>query len=164
MGLSGIVPAGIYKGCTVQPTPTAGAVETAECAPPAGQTSFYPDKLELSTYTNTAALIKAYNDARAAAGVGKDFGRCDRTSWGGEGAWVHPGVPAKPGGRRFCYFDGNNAVMVWAHEKLGQPTHVNFLGIAREGGTDHSRLYSWWNFWIHLMGKCLQEGCTASAN
>ena len=54
--------------------------------------------------------------------------------------------------------------MVWAHEKLGQPTHVDFLGIASEGGSDHARLYSWWNFWIHLMGKCLQEGCTASAN
>ena len=53
--------------------------------------------------------------------------------------------------------------MVWAHEKLGQPTHVDFLGIASEGGSDHARLYSWWNFWIHLMGKCLQEGCTASA-
>jgi hypothetical protein len=163
VGLSGIVPAGIFKGCTVQPTPNAGAAQTAECTPPAGQTSFYPDKIELSTYTSTPALLKAYNDARSAAGVGKDFGRCDRTSWGGEGAWVHPGVPAKPGGRRFCYFDGNNAVMVWAHEKLGQPTHVDFLGVAREGGTDHSRLYSWWNFWIHLMGKCLQEGCTASA-
>ena len=72
-----------------------------------------------------------------------------------------PASPAKPGGRRFCYFDGNFAVMVWAHEKLGQPTHVDFLGIAREGGSDHARLYSWWNFWIHLMGKCLQEGCTA---
>jgi len=93
--------------------------------------------------------------------VGTDFGRCDHTSWGGEGLWVHPSVPPKPGGRRFCYFDGNVAVMVWAHERLGQASHVDFLGIAREGGSDHARLYSWWNFWIHLMGKCLDEGCTA---
>ena len=126
--------------------------------------SFYPDHL---------AALDLHEHPRAAQGlqrpdgrcrsVGMNFGRCDRTSWGGEGPWVHPGSPPKPGGRRFCYFDGNNAVMVWAHEKLGQPSHVDFLGIAREGGSDHSRLYSWWNFWIHLMGKCLQEGCTASA-
>jgi predicted Ser/Thr protein kinase len=163
VGLKGIVPAGIFSSCTVQAQPTAGAVETADCVPPSNAQSFYPDHLQLSTYSNTAALLKAYNAQRAAAGVGQNFGRCDRTTWGGEGKWVHPGVPPKPGGRRFCYFDGNFAVMVWAHEKLGQPTHVDFLGIAREGGTDHSRLYSWWNFWIHLMGKCLQEGCTASA-
>jgi predicted Ser/Thr protein kinase len=163
VGLVGIVPHGIFQSCTAQATPDAGAVETADCVPPANSTSFYPDHLQLSTYLSSAALLRAYNAKRAAAGVGTNFGRCDRTSWGGEGPWVHPSTPPKPGGRRFCYFDGNNAVMVWAHEKLGQPTHVDFLGIAKEGGSDHARLFSWWNFWIHLMGKCLQEGCTASA-
>jgi hypothetical protein len=163
VGIAGIVPNGIFKTCTIQATAQAGAVQTADCVPPANSQTFYPDHLQLSTYTSTAALLKAYNAQRADAGAGMNFGRCDRTSWGGEGPWVHPGSPPKPGGRRFCYFDGNNAVMVWAHEKLGQASHVDFLGIAREGGSDHSRLYSWWNFWIHLMGKCLQEGCTASA-
>ena len=163
VGLANIVPAGIFKNCAILPTPEPGAVQTADCTPPASSSTFYPDHLSLSTFTNTTALLKAYNAMRDAAGVGTNFGRCDRTSWGGEGAWVHPGVPPKPGGRRFCYFDGNNAVMVWAHEKLGQPSHVDFLGVAKEGGSDHSRLYSWWNFWIHLMGKCLDEGCTASA-
>ena len=154
---------GSSRAARSRPRRKAGAVQTAECVPPANSQSFYPDHLQLSTYTSTPALLKAYNAQRADAGAGMNFGRCDRTSWGGEGPWVHPGSPPKPGGRRFCYFDGNNAVMVWAHEKLGQASHVDFLGIAREGGSDHSRLYSWWNFWIHLMGKCLQEGCTASA-
>jgi serine/threonine-protein kinase len=163
VGLAGVVPAGVFKSCTVQSQPDAGAVQTANCVPPSGSTAFYPDHLQLSTYSSTAALLRAYNAKRVAAGVGTNYGRCDRTAWGGEGAWVHPSIPPKPGGRRFCYFDGNFAVMVWAHEKLGQPSHIDFLGVAREGGSDHARLFSWWNFWIHLTGKCLQEGCTASA-
>ena len=121
VGLKGIVPAGIFNGCTVEAEPTAGAAQTANCVPPSNAQSFYPDQLQLSTYASTAALLKAYDAQRKDAGVGTNFGRCDRTSWGGEGKWVHPGAPPKPGGRRFCYFDGNFAVMVWAHEKLGQP-------------------------------------------
>jgi hypothetical protein len=37
-----------------------------------------------------------------------------RLLWGGERAWLHG--PDKPGGRVFCYFDGNDAVIVWTHE------------------------------------------------
>jgi hypothetical protein len=49
--------------------------------------------------------------------------------------WEHG--PGKPGGRVFCYFDGDDAVIVWTHERLGQPTHRDMLAIAREGGSDH---------------------------
>jgi len=77
----------------------------------------------------------------------------DGTSWGGSGPWVHPGTPPKPGGERFCYFDGDEAVIVWTHKKLGQPTHRDMLAIAREGGTDHAGLFTWWRFWHHRIGK-----------
>jgi hypothetical protein len=43
--------------------------------------------------------------------------------------------------------------MVWTHQKLGQPNHRDMLAIAREGGTDHAGLFSWWRFWHHRIGK-----------
>ena len=168
VGLSGIVPKGIFAGCTLRPTPIAGAVQTADCAPSAGTQVFYPAHLELSTFATTAALEQAYDTARKAADVRKTFGRCDGTNWLGEGNWFHapeaPGHPGKPGGRRFCYFDGDTAVLVWSHERLAQPNHVDLLGTAREGGSDHTDLFSWWRFWTHRVGKCLLVGCTASAS
>jgi serine/threonine protein kinase len=168
VGLAGIVPKPILRGCTVAVRPKPGAVQTAECVPPVtGQVSSYPDHLELSTFANGNALVKAYNAARKHANLGANFGRCDGAAWTGEGRWLHtpavPGQPGKPGGRRFCYFDGNVAVMVWMHEKFGQPTHVDFLGIARENGSDHAGLFNWWRFWTHRIGLCELPDCTASA-
>ena len=78
-------------------------------------------------------------------------GKCNAFSWGGERQWLHG--PDKPGGRVFCYFDGNDAVAVWTHQRLGQPTHRDVLMIAREGGSDHAGLTSWWRPWHHLIGK-----------
>ena len=52
-------------------------------------------------------------------------------------------------------FDGTDAVIVWTHRKLGQPTHTDLLGIAREGGSDHPGLFGWWRFWHHRLGKVL---------
>jgi serine/threonine-protein kinase len=167
VGLAALIPKPVYGGCKLRAKPIAGAVQTAECVPPAGAGQhFYPDHLELSTFATDAALRRAYAAESKAADVGSDFGRCDGSSWLGEGPWYHApetaGRPGKPGGRRLCYFDGNVAVVVWTHEKFGQATHVNFLGIARKGGSDHPDLYNWWRFWTHRLGKCLQEGCTAS--
>ena len=59
----------------------------------------------------------------------------------------------KEGRRVFCYFDGNDAVIVWTHERLGQPTHRDVLVIAREGGSDHPALTRWWRPWHHEIGK-----------
>jgi hypothetical protein len=56
----------------------------------------------------------------------RERGKCNSFSWGGEGPWAHG--PGKPGGRRLCYFDGNDAVIVWTRERLGQANH-------RETGT-----------------------------
>jgi serine/threonine-protein kinase len=167
VGLAALIPKPVYSGCTLRTNPIGRAVQTAECVPPAGAArGFYPDHLELSTFATDAALRRAYVAASKAADVGRDFGRCDGSSWLGEGPWYHApevaGHPGKLGGRRLCYFDGNVAVIVWTHEKFGQATHVNFLGIAREGGTDHPDLYNWWRFWTHRLGKCLEDPCTAS--
>ena len=74
-------------------------------------------------------------------------------SWGGERPWLHG--PDKPGGRVFCYFDGNDAVIVWTHERLGQPAHRDILVTARESGSDHAGLTRWWRPWHHELGKAI---------
>jgi serine/threonine protein kinase len=165
VGLAALVPKPVFKNCTVRPKPRAGAAETAVCVAPVGGTTFYPTQLELSLFANDRALSQAYAAERKKADVGTGFGRCSGTEWAGEGPWLHApaaaGQPGKPGGQRFCYFDGNVAVMVWTHGKFGQPTHVDFLGIARQTGSDHAHLYDWWRFWHHRMGNCLTAGCLA---
>jgi serine/threonine protein kinase len=156
--LDALVPAPVWDTCkTVSPRP--GAVETAICLPPKGGTTFAPDRLELSTFASGAAVQRAYEAERRRHGVKRNFGRCNGLSWGGEGPWLHnpsaPGAPPKPGGSRFCYFQGNNVVIVWTHRKFKQSTHTDLLGIAVEGGSDHPGLYGWWRFWHHRIGKIL---------
>jgi CHRD domain len=168
VGLAGVIAQPIFKNCRVTAKPVAGAIQTAECVPPPGtSTVFFPDHLQLSIFPNANAVTAAYNAAKSTAGIGSNFGTCNGTSWLGEGNWFHApiaaGQPGKLAGRRFCYFDGNVAVIVWTHRKFGQPTHIDFMGIAREGGSDHPDLFSWWRFWHHRLGKCILEGCTAKA-
>jgi serine/threonine-protein kinase len=160
IGLEGVVPRALFKDCKVQATPIAGAVETAVCTPPANRTAaYYPSSVELSTFPSAAALKKAYENERTSHDIADNQGNCNRVTWSGAGPWIHGA--GKPGGHRLCYFDGNVAVIVWTHEKLGQSSHLDMLGTARADGSDHSRLFSWWNFWHHLIGKCPEEGCTA---
>ncbi|HSC74335.1 MAG TPA: serine/threonine-protein kinase [Gaiellaceae bacterium] len=156
--LSALVPAPVWKMCkTVSTRP--GAVESAVCLPPKGATTFTPDRLELSTFASGAAVQRAYDAERRRHGVKRNFGRCTGLSWGGEGTWLHnpsaPGAAPKPGGSRFCYFQGNNVVIVWTHRKFKQSTHTDLLGVAVEGGSDHPGLYGWWRFWHHRIGKVL---------
>ena len=163
VGLQGVVPETLMKHCKVT-SPTNGASQTAACAAPAGTTTFWPDTWSFSFYPSTPAAMRAYDALRIQSGIGGNFGRCDRTSWSGEGAWLHnpeAGAPPKPGGRRFCYFQGNVAVIVWLHEKLAQPNHIDMIGTARASGSDHFNLYSWYSFWHHTVGKCLAPGCVA---
>ena len=150
-GLEPLVDPGLWKDCAVKSTPNPGAFQTAVCLPPAGETRKY-DSVEISIYPDETALDAAYTARREAAGV-QDGGACTGTRWGGAGPWVHPGDPPKPGGDRFCYFDGNEAVIVWTHQRLGQPNHRDMLAVAREGGTDHAGLFNWWRFWHHRIGK-----------
>ena len=88
-------------------------------------------------------------------------------SWGfvtadtGELQWQHG--PGKPGGRAFCYFDGDDAVSVWTHERLGQPSHRDVLVTARKGGSDHVNLTRWWRPIHHLIDKAVQGRHLAGA-
>jgi serine/threonine protein kinase len=157
--LATLVPAPVWENCTKAETPRAGAVETATCKPPPDASTFNPDRLELSTFASGAAVQRAYEAERRRHHVARNHGRCDGLSWGGEGTWLHnpaaQGSKPKPGGSRFCYFAGNDVVIVWTHRKFGQATHTDLLGIANEGGSDHPGLYGWWRFWHHRIGKIL---------
>jgi len=157
--LSDLVPSPIWQTCKEQDTPRPGAVATAACLPPANSTTFTPDRLEISSFASGAAVQRAYESERRRNHVPRNRGRCNGLSWGGEGTWLHnasaPGSSPKPGGSRFCYFAGNDVVIVWTHRKFGQATHTDILGIAREGGSDHPGLYGWWRFWHHRIGKVI---------
>ena len=157
--LADVVPEPVWETCTMQATPRAGALQTAVCVPPKNPTSFSPDRLELSTYSSGAGVQRAYEAERRAHHVARNQGSCNGLSWGGEGTWLHnpaaPGAKPKQGGTRFCYFAGNDAVIVWTHRKFGQATHTDVLGIAEEGGSDHPGLFTWWRFWHHRIGKIL---------
>jgi class 3 adenylate cyclase len=147
-GLDAIVPAEIWKDCRLQTVPEQGAVQTAVCLPPDG----LPDRWEISSHPDGAALEAGYERARGGAPeTRRNTGKCNAFSWGGERQWLHG--PDKPGGRIFCYFDANDAVVVWTHERLGQPTHRDILVTARESGSDHAGLTRWWRPWHHLIGK-----------
>ena len=156
--LAAVVPQPVWRTCK-KVAPRSGALETAVCLPPQNSSSFTPDRLELSTFASGAAVQRAYEAERRRHHVPRNRGVCNGLSWGGEGKWLHnassPGAPPKPGGSRFCYFAGNDAVIVWTHRKFGQSTHTDLLGIAREGGSDHPGLYGWWRFWHHRIGKIL---------
>jgi predicted Ser/Thr protein kinase len=159
VGLAGVVPADIFKYCKKGAT-APGAAETAVCAPrPGTGGGYHPDSWTLSIFASAAALHRAYDRLRRENDIGRNLGQCSGVAWGGEGAWEHG--PGKPGGRRFCYFAGNVAVIVWTHEKLGQASHIDTLGTARAGGSDHSNLFGWFRFWHHRLGKCAQPDCVA---
>ena len=146
-----LIPQGLRKTCLKQPVPDIGAVATAVCLPSTTGGGFSPDRWQVSIYPSGAAVRRAYEAERSRQRTPRDRGKCNSFSWGGEGPWAHG--PGKPGGRRFCYFDGNDAVIVWTHERLGQANHRDILGIAREGGSDHARLIGWWSYAHHLIGK-----------
>lgn len=147
-GLDAIVPAAIWADCKLQTVPEPTAIQTAVCIPAGGM----PDRWEISSYENAAALASAYDgELRRREEVTRDAGRCNAFVWGGELQWLHG--RDKPGGRTFCYFDGNDAVIVWTHQRLAQPTHRDVMLIAREGGIDHVGLTRWWRPWHHLIGK-----------
>jgi len=147
-GLASVVPLELWKDCRLQPVASPRADETAACVPPAG----VPDRWEISRYPNGNALAAAYrSELGKRADLRPNSGRCNAFVWGGENVWQHG--RGKPGGRVFCYFDGNDAVIVWTHERRGQPTHRDILVIAREGGSDHAGLTGWWRPWHHVIGK-----------
>lgn len=149
--LANVVPSSLWARCRVQTVPDANAVETAVCLPQSSVRGFQPDRWQISRYPNGRTLRAAYESERRSHAVASNQGTCNRFFWGGEHSWEHG--PGKAGGRVFCYFDGDDAVIVWTHERLGQPTHGDILAVAREGGSDHARLFAWWQPVHHLIGK-----------
>jgi class 3 adenylate cyclase len=147
-GLASVVPAAVWKDCQALGVPDTRATETAACVPAEG----VPDRWEISRYPNGDELNIAYwSELGKRADIRRDTGRCNALSWGGEGVWLHG--PGKPGGRFFCYFDGNDAVIVWTHRRLDQPSHLDILVTARASGTNHPGLTRWWRPWHHEIGK-----------
>jgi hypothetical protein len=149
--LDAIVPAALWADCQVQTVPDPNAVETAVCLPAQNTGKFAPDRWQVSLYPDGKTVGAAYDAALAEAGVPKNSGTCSRLSWTGESPWEHG--PGQPGGRLFCYFSGENAIIVWTHLRLDQPSHRDILAMAMEGGSDHARLFRWWNPRHHLIGK-----------
>jgi class 3 adenylate cyclase len=146
--LEAVVPADLWRDCRLQGVPDRGATETAVCLPASGT----PSRWQISAYPNGIALEAAYDEALAGdPRIQRDSGSCNAFSWGGELDWLH-GV-GKPGGRTFCYFAGDDAVIVWSHERLAQSTHRDVLVIAHADGGDHVGLTRWWRPWHHLIGK-----------
>ena len=146
--LASVVPDEMWTDCVLLKTPRPRADETAECDP-IGRT---PDLWEISSYRDGGELMAAYlSELRKHPDIERDRGACSGTFWGGERQWFHG--PGKPGGRLFCYFDINDAVIVWTHERLNQPSHVDVMITAREGGSDHPGLTQWWRPVHHLIGK-----------
>jgi class 3 adenylate cyclase len=146
--LESVVPPELWEACSVQNVAEQDAEETAVCLPDDG----LPDRWEISAYPNAVAMERAYErELRRHNSAEPDSGRCTAQSWGGEHEWVHG--PDKPGGRYLCYFDGNDAVIIWTHGRLGQPSHKDILISAREEGSDHAGLTKWWNPWHHVIGK-----------
>jgi class 3 adenylate cyclase len=149
--VAALIPEPLRPSCEVQAVPDPGAVETAVCVERTDATRFAPDRWQVSIYPDGETLNEAYEAARRGREIAPNQGTCGRHSWGGEGAWAHG--PGKPGGRRLCYFDGDDAVIVWTHARLGQPSHRDILAVAQEGGSDHARLAGWWLVQHHLIGK-----------
>lgn len=149
--LDAIVPSNLWADCQVQTVPDPSALETAVCLPDQNTGKFEPDRWQVSLYPDGKTVTAAYDAAREDAGVRTDSGTCSRFSWTGETGWEHG--PGQPGGRVFCYFSGDNAIIVWTHRRFDQPTHRDILAIAMEGGSDHARLFRWWNPRHHLIGK-----------
>ena len=166
-GLAGVVQSWSHEwdNCKVSPTPQPGAVESEICLPPTNGASNFPDRVDLSIYPDAAALKKAFDELRASdpnsAALVAGKGNCNNINWNGFGVWRHKNGDL--GGERYCYRDAkHNTVIVWTHERLNTPSHLDFIGMASIGGRGNdSDLVGWWNFWHQRVGKCPLPRCEA---
>jgi hypothetical protein len=146
--LDAVVPTALTRGCTKRGTPVAPAVETYECTPTETDPSSYPDESEISFYASGENLAVGFEDATD----GLTEAPCGAVT--GERAWIHVSTGQR-GGRRACFTDDEGrSVIVWTHEKLGSPDHVDTLGIGREPGRTSNLFRSWWNAVNDDIGKC----------
>jgi serine/threonine-protein kinase len=157
-----LTPTQIAKGCTTSGTPAAGAVETNTCTPTEGAPTSHPNEFELTFFGDAVPLEASYNAVKNSL----DEAACGGSA--GERVWIHEQT-GKRGGRRFCGVDDNgNFVVVWTHEKIGAPDHVDMLGTAREPGRSPTTFNSWWQAVNDNLGKCRpkvsEESCTKTIN
>ena len=153
-----LTPTQIARGCTKSAGPRAGAVETNVCTPAEGAPTSDPNEFELSFFSEALPLEEAY---------GREKDRLNERACGGtlgERVWIHQAT-GKRGGRRICGVDDNGAfVVIWTHEKLEAPDHVDMLGIAREPGRSPTTFTSWWAGLNDNLGKCRpkvsEESCS----
>jgi tRNA A-37 threonylcarbamoyl transferase component Bud32/type II secretory pathway pseudopilin PulG len=145
-----LVPTQIARTCT--PTTVAKAIEAYTCTPAANAPEQVPNDLQIAFYSNAADKDAAYKAAINDSGAEQVNGKCTIKVFGGEGIWKHP--DKKVGGSRFCYLTGESGI-VWTHDKLGSPTHVDMVGVAREPGRGvQAGLYRWWASLRDFIGKC----------
>jgi hypothetical protein len=161
-GFEGLARASFLSQCEKAPT-REGASRTITCEP-SGSANF--EDLELSLYSSSSAMRASYDQLKEEFGITEEeFGRCDGAAWEGEAEWLHNS--GKVGGRRFCTFaedtatGGQKAVIIWTHERLGQPSHRDMIGVARHEELASRDLSRFFNFWKEELGKCPDEGCTA---
>jgi len=150
----------IWQDCNLDSPAKEGTLESATCLP-SNATRLHPDQLELYSYPSTNALNKEYDRLFAEAqkkvpSLEEGKGRCNGTFWTGELTWYH--APDNPGGRGFCYSDGDRLVVVWTHVKTKadgtlQDNHIDLLGIAYAGSSSLDTLSTWWKFWRTRLGK-----------
>jgi len=134
-----LLPTGIAKNCEVQSTPDKGAVETDTCSSPASAPSAYPDSFTLNFFSSPSVRQTAYDDAKK----GVRILNCGGVP--GQSNWVHQS-DGKLGGVVVCGIDKKtgDSTIVWTHEKRGNPTHVDMVGVALEPGRGTSMYRSWW--------------------
>ena len=143
-----LTPTQIATGCTQAAQPIAGAVETNDCTPTEGAPTSAPNAFQLSFFSDAVALDAAYKAAKDDL----NESACEGTV--GERVWIHIKT-GKRGGRRDCGTDSDgNFVVVWTHEKIGAPDHVDMLGIATEPGRSPTTFTSWWAAINDNIGKC----------
>jgi tRNA A-37 threonylcarbamoyl transferase component Bud32 len=150
--LSVLAPSQVTKECTAQDAPAGGAVETEVCASSPTDPTSEPNRFQFSFYPGSRDLLRAYGRELARARGAATLVKCGSAP-AGERAWIHP--TGKRGGRFFCYQDAGGAfVIVWTHEKLGSPDHVDMLGTATEPGRAPTIVGGWWNSLNDSIGKC----------
>ena len=165
--LAVLVPTQIARDCTATEKPSAGVVEADSCRAAEGAPESEPDAFDLTFYSNAARLERAYqNQVKHASTGGNKVTNCGATA--GERVWIHVAT-GKRGGRRFCYLDtSGNFVIVWTHEKLGSPDHVDMVATARQSGRAPTIFRSWWNAINDFIGKCRpaisQDVCLTTIN
>jgi Protein kinase domain len=157
-----VAPTQIANTCTKAGTSAEGAVETYNCTPTEGAPTAHPNAFDLSFYPDRASLDAAYANAKGELTVAG----CGGTV--GERVWIHLATGIR-GGRRICGTDADgNFVVLWTHEKLEAPDHVEMLGAAREPGRSPTTFTTWWAAINDIIGKCRplvsEETCTSTIN